>query len=190
MRLILSFVFIVGIVGTSSAFSTNLILPANGIPPLRDTATVTAWASYSMTIGGSTTAPTKASSPSVDSAMWRRVGDSMEITYVYRHTNNSGAAAGSGTYLFSLPSGYSIDSNKVSVTTSNSINSLLGSAKGISSSEFLGYVWAYSSTQLAICITSTSSAFGQSVGSGPSPMDGSSVAYSFTASVPISGWST
>lgn len=78
-------------------------------------APVTDWTSYTLTVGATTTPPTKNGSPVVDKAMWRRVGDSMEVVWEYSQT--SAGSAGSGTYLFPIPSGYTIDTAKVTVDT-------------------------------------------------------------------------
>jgi len=72
--------------------------------------TVTEWVSFPMIIDAVTTTPTKGTIV-VDSARWRRVGDSMEIHYDYRQTG--AGSAGSGTYLFKMPTGYSIDTTKI-----------------------------------------------------------------------------
>ena len=68
----------------------------------RDTATMTAWTSFAMTITATTTNPTKATTTVVDQAYWRRVGDCMEISYVYGHINNAGASVGGGDISFFL----------------------------------------------------------------------------------------
>lgn len=89
---------------------------------------VTEWQEFDMVITGSVSNPTKATSPTADSAYWRRVGDSMEIQYLYRNPDPAtGSAAGSGVYRFNLPSGYTIDTDKLDVANSGGLNTV-GSA--------------------------------------------------------------
>ena len=70
------------------------------------------WQTYTMTITGTTSNPTFGTQ-TTNVAKYRRVGDTMEITYDYNQT--SAGSAGSGAYLFSLPPGFSIDTNKVNL---------------------------------------------------------------------------
>ena len=67
------------------------------------------WESYSLTIDGTTTAPTKGTIVR-DEARWRQVGDEMELRYDF--SQSTAGTAGSGNYLFPLPPGYSIDLTK------------------------------------------------------------------------------
>lgn len=165
----------------------------SGASVSRDVLTVTGWTSYTLQITASTSNPTKASSTVVDSANWRRVGDSMEISYSYGHTNSAGAGAGSGTYLFSLPSGYSIDSSKILVSTSSIAGGSAGKAvayvSGVVSGLATGFVWPYDSTHLALAVTDQNSTFGAITDSFGS-LSGATASYQFLAAVPISGWST
>lgn len=152
------------------------------------------WVSYSLTIGGSTSAPTVGTNTS--RAIWRRVGDSMEIKY---YLNQTGAgAAGSGTYLFPLPSGSTIDTNKATVTTNGSGlgGTALGSAtagnttSSSSNNATVGTVIAYNSTNLAVQLLATTIGQTITLGSTNYALSGATILYQFEASVPISGWSS
>jgi len=70
------------------------------------------WKTYTMTITGTTSNPTFGTQ-TTNVAKYRRVGDTMEITFNYNQT--TAGTAGSGAYLFSLPPGFSIDTNKVNL---------------------------------------------------------------------------
>src|SRR5690606_21055508 len=99
-----------------------------------------------MVVEAATTNPTKASSPSVDDAFWRRVGDSIQITYSYHQTNNTGAGAGSGTYIFKLPPGLNIDESKLLPVNSEFQLGTVGAAtvrNGSGSAEGIGIVRYY-----------------------------------------------
>jgi C1q domain len=71
---------------------------------------VTDWQDYTLTIGATTTPPTLGTT-TINKAQWRRVGSDMEIAYDVRQT--VAGTAGSGSYLFPIPSGYTIDSTKI-----------------------------------------------------------------------------
>lgn len=158
-------------------------LPVNYGPPVTD------WVQFTMVITGSSSNPTKANTTLFDNAYWRRVGDSMEIVYTYAHNNNTGAAAGSGTYLFGLPSGYTIDSNKISVSTTNAPG-VVGSATVSSTNVPTGSVKVYNTTNLSIYANEAAASTAGMVGSSFIPMNAADARYSFSARVPIAGWSS
>lgn len=147
------------------------------------------WTSYSMTITGSSSNPTKATAADIDSAVWRRVGDSVEIMYTYYDSNASGAAGGSGAYLFALPTGLTIDTTKAPASTTEGRGAVVGSAGGNQNGPACraGIVQVYSSTKLAIT-GGTATSDPQFVGSAWFTISNTDQAYSFRAVVPISGW--
>lgn len=151
---------------------------------------VTEWqAEGAVTINGTVSNPTKSSTVTADTMYWRRVGDSMEIQYFYRQPNATGAAAGSGLYYWNIPNGLSIDTNKIDVTNSGSINTV-GSATcyaGTGSDNQTGSVNIRDATSLVI-VAGDDTSGDQVVGSGFLPVTGGAVYYSFRATVPISGW--
>lgn len=156
---------------------TNWVITERRIP--------SAWASYTMTIGATGSSPTKGTN-NVDNAQWRRVGDSMEIMYSYRQTG--AGSAGSGQYLFPVPSGYTIDTAKLGATAVKA-SSIVGdgevSTNGIDT--YSCQINVYNSSNLSlysVYATGTSDA----IGSAAVALSGASVQYSFFARVPISGW--
>lgn len=80
-------------------------------------------------------------------AYWRRVGDSMEILYTYKQTG--AGTAGSGTYTWSIPAGYTIDTSKL-VTGTASVGSVVGS----------GYFYDGTNERSVIVLPNSSTAFG------------------------------
>lgn len=152
---------------------------------------VSDWQSYSLTIGAVTTPPTPGTVQN-NTARWRRVGDSMEIEYNYNQTG--AGSAGSGNYLFPLPSGYSMDANKVYANSNTAYGTQFGLFSGYSSSvassaPLIGYVTYYNATNLVISAGNEGNAF-TSIGSAYAPLSGATVSYRFRATVPISGWSS
>jgi hypothetical protein len=148
---------------------------------------VTEWQTYTLIIGATTTAPTVAA-PVINSAKYRRVGDSMEISYQLYSATPAGTA-GTGTYLFPIPSGHTINSSKVGIGVDYNTASVVGPAGGYSSvgGPQDGTVWAYNSTNLAIALgdaDSTKSA----IGSVYLPLSVVETTYMFLAKVPITGW--
>jgi hypothetical protein len=72
---------------------------------------IPAWTSGgAITIGGTTTAPTKGGTLTKDNISYRQVGaKEWEVSLTYYQTSNTGANNGSGDYLFTLPNSLSFD---------------------------------------------------------------------------------
>jgi len=82
----------------------------------------TSWVDYgTISIGGTTTAPTKGTT-SIDNVKCRYVGEDAECDYTYRQT--SGGVNGSGDYLYSLPTGFTFDLSKNPAYTGSNLNTL------------------------------------------------------------------
>src|SRR5271165_3346954 len=77
---------------------------------------ITDWVPFTMVITGSVSNPA-AGAGATSAAAWRRVGDSMEINFNFSQT--AAGSAGSGLYLFSIPTGFTIDSTKTLTTNNN-----------------------------------------------------------------------
>jgi hypothetical protein len=147
---------------------------------------ITSWGSYALNITGTTTNPTKGGGTVVDNAQWRRVGDSMEITYNYSHT--SGGGAGAGNYLFSIPTGYTIDTTIVNVTTNNGAKGNVGSASAYSSSGTaggIGVVQVYNSTNLCLTMYDETNDHIYTVNGGGWGLFNTTCEYSFRCTIPI-----
>ncbi len=153
---------------------------------------ITDWQDYTLTIGGSTTAPTLGTI-TTNKASWRQVGDSIEIMYKFYQSSPIGSgAAGSGTYLFPLPPGRSIDTSKISVNADVNLGATVGAVSGYSTgtSTVGGFVYAWNSTNLAIVMGDDTQAL-STVGSTFMHLGQVEVVYKFTtASIPILGWSS
>ena len=156
---------------------------------VRNAVTITDWTDYTttMTITATGSPPSKATSRT-EQAVWRRIGDSMEINYLYGHVSSRGTNIGSGIYLFSIPDGFTINSNFIN--TDAAYAPVLGIASGTSQSSAtlasVGFVYAYDSSHLAIAFDPASSG---PVGSSFCPITSPPpVSYRFSARVPISGW--
>ena len=151
------------------------------------------WQPFDMTISASSGAPTKATTRT-EAAYRRYVGDSVEITYVYYHTSATGAADGTGTYLFQLPDGRTADTSKVAVSTSELAATQVGSGRVSDGTVASGYAvkaWLYNSTSIALIVTGAgSTSAGQTIGSSAFAMTGATRAYHFTVRVPIVGRSS
>jgi hypothetical protein len=155
------------------------------------TPVVTEWQDYSMVIGASVTAPTKGST-SVDKAQWRRVGSDMEIRYDFKQT--SAGTVGSGSYLFPIPSGYSIDNAKV--PSGSADQAAVGIAKlsattvptGATTAQGLVLVSKTYPNRLYITYAQATVENTAEVSSAAYPLNGANTGYSFTAKVPIVGW--
>ena len=146
-------------------------------------AAVGATQTYPLTIGATTTAPTKG--PVVtDMATWSRRGDKMLLTYSYEQS--SGGSPGSGTYTFSLPNGYRID------LTKQPIGSTVGYCKVLAPTvaEAIGVVVVESASLLRLqYISPTSTEITIPVGSSGYGLNGSR-RYGYVAEVPIAQWTS
>lgn len=152
-------------------------------------AAVTDWTQYTNSITGTTSNPTKATSADVDRAYWRGIGDSDEVRYDYFDADGSGAANGSGTYLFSMPPGHVIDLTKV-YSAPGSASGVVGSANfNNGGADVHGVVVVYDSTHLALLLSNDTNAPAY-VSSGFGNIAQTNAAYSFIAIVPIVGRSS
>lgn len=178
-----------GVAGRLGIGSTGQVLsPVAGVPAWTNPygATITAWAPYSMVITGSISNPTLGTT-SINQAVWRQVGDSIEIIYTLLQTG--AGTAGSGVYLFSLPNSYVIDTTKqvVNVLIEQSV---VGPAKvNVSASSARpAYVYAYDTTHLALSdLTIATDGSFNSIGSSLYSFTNTTVCYTFTARIPIVG---
>lgn len=151
--------------------------------------------SYTLAIGAVTTAPTPGSG-AVSFAQWRRVGDSMQITYVYSQT--AAGSAGSGTYLFPLPSSYTIDTTKAKVSTGaiGAAGSVVGSGQAsqtASASTNFATVFSvvpYDTTRLQLISVNGGGGQLAAVSDSTYGLSNNPQYYAFTAVVPISGWTS
>lgn len=149
-----------------------------------------------VSIGATTTPPTKGT-VSVDRLLVRRNGQNLEGRIEYKQTG--AGAAGSGTYLITLPYGLTIDTNLQSVytatTTTNPLpNNVVGNAFLSGTASIAGSVVVYDSTRLQIVgVLGTNGAgntSAQTYGSGSTnvSLNNASATLSAEFSVPISGW--
>lgn len=176
----------------SSAYTVKLDTIAIGPSSKISGTPSTDWRTYDLIIGGETTAPTKATTTVVDSAKWRRVGDSMEIMFVYMHTDVTGAAAGSGRYLFGLPPGFTVNESKLNGDPNNTgASNIIGVGGIVYGSLFLdAYVRYAFSTGIILQVSETATGHLAVSSTNRSIAGNSTITYSFKATVPIAGWST
>jgi hypothetical protein len=88
---------------TARNVSASFALTANNIATA-DSGSIT------LVVGATTTAPTAATTNEINIVSWDYRGDGyLEYQLHNSHTSATGATAGSGDYLFSLPAGYSFD---------------------------------------------------------------------------------
>lgn len=153
-----------------------------------------------ITISATTTAPTKNNSVATDKIWWRRHAGDAEVRMYYRQSaTGSGGTAGSGDYLFGMPSGLSIDTSRVTAQTvvigssfyagnEGAVGNYHASSSSVSSS---GVVTVYDAdyVRLVGAMTASASGGGGALGSGRTPAMGNVlVSYSAVFRVPIVGW--
>ena len=161
------------------------------------------WSSTSsITIGGTTTAPTKGTTD-LDQVRYIRRGESAEFWYQYNQTAAGSGAAGSGDYLFSLPSGLQFASNTTFYTSvegsgdwiaKNAIPAGSGKWTGYATYDASFYVIPYDSTRFRLGYiggaegVSPYSIIGV-LNSSNTIFSGAASSFSLKFSAPIAGWS-
>lgn len=153
-------------------------------------AAVGPWTSYTLSITSSGSAPAKGT-VSVDNAIYRRVGDCMEIKYTYRQT--VAGTAGTGQYRFSLPSGFTV--NNTVTPGSGNVPHVVGAAtvsSGAANVDLVGIVSTPANTangtylEIFVGDETTNVSY---VGAGVADLGNTNTSYSFSAVVPVNEWS-
>jgi hypothetical protein len=143
-------------------------------------------------ITATTTAPTKPSVITVDKFYWSRIGSSIEARYEYRNATTSGAAAGSGAYLWILPAGIEFDTDKIYEYTAadQGTPSALGVARaGNPGGTWVGGVVIPYSASLFKMSGLNSGGTSQLVGSGGIAINGANdITYSASFRFPVKNW--
>jgi tail fiber protein len=70
-----------------------------------------------ITIGATTTSPTKPTTVPYDHVFWKRSGNMAHLKYTYQSDATTGSAAGTGAYLFGLPTGIAFGPSITPVAT-------------------------------------------------------------------------
>lgn len=143
------------------------------------------WTAFTPTIGAITSAPTQGSGATKE-ARWRRIGDSMEINFNYNQSN--AGSGGTGNYLFPLPSGFTIDSAKLTPSTDATLRiAACGVAQCYNGAGTPGYMRVYDTSNLHMAVCRDDQALIH-VGSSFGGLGITTMAYTYNALVPISGW--
>lgn len=157
-----------------------------GVSSTKNIGIVTPWQQFPMVIGATTTAPTKASPANVvvDIAVARRNGNDLEIIYNYRQSAITGAANGSGTYLFPIPFGLHMDTAVVPLNAGGTDSQIgWGNTTGAATSGEVTGVFGYNLTNLCLISITSSPTYVSSTHQNIAGL--STLSYSFRCSVPI-----
>lgn len=142
-----------------------------------------------ITITGTGGNPTKPTGIVVDRILWRRNGNNCFFRLEYKQSNTTSAAAGTGDYLFALPSNITMDTTVMTLHTAIDVRnpSALGAWAGISTSQAVGIVVPYDSTHVRL--SGTTAAGEDTVGAGFLALNGdANLCYAVSFCAPISGW--
>jgi hypothetical protein len=137
--------------------------------------------------GATTTAPTLSGTQTFNEAYYRYVGDSVEFSLSYGHS--VAGSAGSGTYEFYLPSGFTIDTTKLANTGGQNFRASCGiiSISDNSTTNIAGSVSANSATKVRFAMANSAGDFS----SATTPNVGSTtLRMTMTFRVPIVGRSS
>lgn len=159
--------------------------------------TETKWISAgTITVHATTTNPTKGNTQTVDTVLWRRVGDSAQVRMYFRQTSATGSAAGSGDYKFLIPTSIgTIDTAKCSAyATVEGWGSYYANGfavgrfdNGNGSVDLTGLVVVFDSSYVR-CFSREVSANVGAVGSAGYGLTDANVFYSLDFTIPITGW--
>lgn len=169
-----------------------------------DHKTETPWENIgAVVIHGTSSNPTKATTPDIDRVLARRVGDSLELQVTYGHSNPAGAAAGSGDYIFrplvgkyagalintALTGAYAVALGTLPTPTNVMILNTM-SGRNNNQSYHIN-VWVHDSTGFRMGGTAhgaSSNGFG-TVGTSFQTINGvTNLTYAFTVKIPIVDW--
>lgn len=157
-----------------------------------------AWRTSSgITITGTTSNPTKATTTEVDRELLTRDGNYLVVRGEYGHSNNAGTAAGSGDYLFAVPGGFTIDTNLVTAYTtvegnggfylSNAVGTFIFSSdNSVVTTQVMGSVIVYDSTKVRMIGITTNNT--GCLASGFNALTAGAWKLAYEYRVPISGW--
>lgn len=110
----------------------------------------TGWTSFTTTISAVTTSPTTGTILN-NTSSYLQMGKMLFVKYFF---NQSGAGtAGSGIYLFNIPSGFTINTTVVPAVNAKIPN--LGSASSVSVGNGIGIPYVYDSTHYALFLNGT-----------------------------------
>lgn len=119
-----------GQTGQLNGYSVSIVPIATVTALKPEDAIVQEWTAYTPTLHGGTTAPVRATTHN-EKAYYRVIGKQLEIMYQYSHTATTGAAGGTGSYGWGLPTGFVVDTNTIETNDSNGlINTVVGSSQG------------------------------------------------------------
>lgn len=142
------------------------------------------WTTYTPSITGSTTNPTKGT-VDIDEGKWRRVGDSIEIRYIYQHS--VAGTAGSGSYYVSIPSGLSIDTTKVSNTYESDLGDCTLNSDG---SRGDGHILVVDSSNVYLLSINNNTGVGSVIGSSFFSLNATFYQLNMHFIIPVVGWNT
>lgn len=161
---------------------------------------ITSWVDAGvMTITGTSSNPTKATTREYDRILVRRNGKYLKYWYLYQAASATGAAAGSGAYKFLLPYSHAIDTTIQPVNTDISWGMANATPQAIiptsnlagqnsSTNTFTnGRVKAYDANNVIVWnqINLASQAW---IGSASNPLTSTNLTYNFEFEVPITGF--
>ena len=163
----------------------------------------TEWANVgAMIITGTSANPTKPSSPDVDKLYWRRQGNTAFIRYILQISSAAGSAAGTGNYVFTLPTNILFDttimtpySSALTAATRSEASESYVSGNGLVTLDSVSALntkfYAHSTSEFKVMGTLTTDAAGADlliVGSTAYPLTNAEMAYEFHLDFRAANW--
>lgn len=141
---------------------------------------------YTMTIGGTGGAPTKGTI-AIDEAWYCIMPGSKVMLLKYNYRQTVAGTSGGGSYLFSLPDGYQMDSSVVPNIVQNANNGgVIGCGWAITTTtQGFGILRAYDSTRFIAYMETSGGSFGNISNTFFQISGAAVVAYSFSLEIPL-----
>jgi hypothetical protein len=166
--------------------------------------TFSAWTGNTANPTGTTTNPSTAGIPVTNAVYWRRVGSTAMINFNYEQT--AAGLAGSGDYIWRIPSGMTLDTSTLLTTYTASVGaylpntaaslvsfvpttgSMMNTASTTSSVTLIAALYSSTQFRIASLVDSSGGLSANNASSAFFAFSNTTLAYNFTITVPILGW--
>lgn len=155
----------------------------------------------SISVEATTSNPTKSTTPTIDEYILSRRGEKAVININYYASSTTGSSAGSGDYIFKMPSGYKIKPDNINfystvegtgnyeIRGATAVGTFIAS-NSAGSEPIQGIVIPYNEDGFRLFAQRAASASAAVVGNSYFALNDTGIQYSINIEVPIKGWSS
>jgi hypothetical protein len=165
----------------------NVAFDDKGLSYKESPLTSHSWKPFAMEITANSQNPTLGTVVN-NQAHYLQIGGLLSLMYNFEKSD--GGSDGSGDYIFSLPSGFKVDTDIVPVVATPEFNApyaLLGTARAYSYTDLIGYGFVYPCNDEGLCMRVIEGISGsyKNVGSIDYSLSKKNVRYAFFAQIPV-----